>query len=357
MPRERDPCRFREREPTWDGMGIYGKLILIDGIGQALFGYFFNYVLQPLATANYTTHSNTNFPVAILQQKLYLSAFDMSANTRKYNDFQAIWLALYSGSFYRDVVKNWAGVGFLYIALLVSALLLPVSAKLAVQLNSIFKDYESTADASGILADITEQFPEVYIQGGELFSDVTQPYYINERDGGKPIIIIDTTGSIDSLEGNKAVILITKNFIFVGQEGKLSIREMADLFKLEHNQKFTINKDMVGSWINSAVKKFPLMPIFFFISSLISMVIFAFVRGVLFSIIATILASAMQIKIEFKGALRLALITSTPVIMLELLSIFLGYEIFQNKEMAYFAIHSCYLYFALEAIKKVDGLG
>jgi hypothetical protein len=125
----------------------------------------------------------------------------------------ALFMSFYSRELYRDIGRNWGGIGLLYLFTLLLVALIPNVVK--VQLD--FTDWLDR-DAN----DVVGKIPRITITNGEVSTDVETPYYIANPNPSKRIqmdlnidyiAVIDVTGKYKSLEEVNAFILLTKKTI------------------------------------------------------------------------------------------------------------------------------------------------
>ena len=80
---------------------------------------------------------------------------------RQYNAFSAIPLSFFSGGLYRDVARNWRGIGFWYLVLIMLlTTIVPV-----VKLHTGLGDF-----ARNEFPKVAKDFPEFSIKNGEVSS-------------------------------------------------------------------------------------------------------------------------------------------------------------------------------------------
>ena len=120
-----------------------------------------------------------------------------------YRYWQALYMSLYSSRLYVDVAKRWHGYGFIYLLLVIALASIPFSARMIIDFNRFFEE--------GMMEPL-KVLPPLYVQNGEISFDKPMPYFI-KNNAGAIVVIIDTTGSIDSMTKKypKLTILITKN--------------------------------------------------------------------------------------------------------------------------------------------------
>ena len=111
---------------------------------------------------------------------------------KKYSIIHVPVLSFFSKALYRDVAVHWkTGLCFAYLLLLLAICLIPT----AIETNAIFSGLiENQAPA------IVKQVPEITITDGKASIAEPQPYYIKAPDSDDNLAVIDTTGSITSLE-------------------------------------------------------------------------------------------------------------------------------------------------------------
>ena len=221
---------------------------------------------------------------------------------RRYSIFHPLVLSFFSKSLYRDVGKHWRGTGLLYLLLVLALVWIPTIIK--GQLNiSRWVDGDSK--------EITKQIPAITISKGQVSTDVTTPHFIKDPETGKDIAIIDTTGEYETLDNTDAKLLLTKS--------KLIVRKNATedrTYVLSGVESFYLDRSRVEGWLLTAKRWFipvllPLALIFSFIFRAIQVVVYALV-GLLF-------ARLLNANLDFKALMRLAAISITPVLILNLI--------------------------------------
>jgi len=272
---------------------------------------------------------------------------------RKYNLLKAIPLSFFSKELYRDVAKNWVGVGFLYLFTILSIALLPVAIKVS---DSIREVFEISKSGKHIIPEninnMINQVPSMYIDKGMLYTDAEQPYLITNPSTGKPIAIID----LDRTSVISAPMILTKNSVIITEGGYTQIwswNEVLKVFMLSPSERHEINSDSTRELIERTIENSSKIPVAFYFIKLLSLFMFFALRIVLFTFLGTLICQFLTTAMPFTALMRLAAITSTPIIMFESLSLYIGQDIFGYRELVYFIMHGGYLYFAIDANKKV----
>ena len=81
---------------------------------------------------------------------------------KRYTIIHPLFMSFFSKSLYKDVARNWKGVNFLYLFLLLALCWIPETIKFQSGLSDFIKN-----DAPGIV----EQIPEITIYQGEVSTD------------------------------------------------------------------------------------------------------------------------------------------------------------------------------------------
>jgi len=130
----------------------------------------------------------------------------LRANRRRYTIIHPFFMSFYSKDFYRDVAQNWKNYAFLYLLFLLA-------------LCSVVKTVKIHYDLSDFLTKhapaFISQFPAVTFSNGKASIDQDEPYFIKDPNSGDDIIIIDTTGEINSLNDTNAVMLLTETKLII----------------------------------------------------------------------------------------------------------------------------------------------
>lgn len=220
-------------------------------------------------------------------------------------------MSFYSKSLYREVAREWSNrLCFLYLLSLIALCWIPG----IIRLDSDISDYIDN-DAPKYV----RQLPAITIAKGQASIAETQPYIIKEPDSGDPVMIIDTTGQISSLENSKAVILLTKTQLITHDGGKetrtLDLSEIGDV---------TIDKDLVYDWLTSfsewfAIVFYPLAVLFSFI--------FRSIQVFIYALVGSFFLRGFKFGLNYRLIMRLGAVSLTPVIIINSLINFFRIDI------------------------------
>lgn len=255
---------------------------------------------------------------------------------KRYSIFHPLVLSFFSKSLYRDVGKHWRGTGLLYLFLVLALIWIPTIIRGQLALSNW---------VNGDAKEITKQIPTVTISKGQVSTDVPTPYFIKDPKTGSDIGIIDTTGEYETLDNSDAKFLLTKSKV-IAKKNETETRT----YDLSGVQSFQIDQAQAESWLLTAKRWFvpvcyPLALIFSFIFRAIQIVIYA-ALGLLF-------ARMLNVTLDFKTLMRLAAISITPVLILNLLFEFVPVHI-PGWFLLGIIIALAYLFFAVKVNREPD---
>ena len=249
---------------------------------------------------------------------------------KQYPTIRSLYMSFYSKSFYKDVARNWNSTGFLYLFLLVLLCIIPMMFSFQEAVSAFVAD-----EAPGIV----RQVPEVKITKGKISIDKPMPYIINDPDKGLPLIIIDTTGKITSLDGSPATILITESKIVMKKSSvetrTFNLSEI-DNFYLDRSMVYKF-LDIISDWLTVLV--FPFALIFSFLCRILQVLLYS-VFGLLF-------AHILKTGINYKTLVRLTAISITPAVIFGTVRDYLHISVPYWSWIS-FLIAMSYLFFAVK---------
>ena len=147
---------------------------------------------------------------------------------------------------------------------------------------------------------MVSQVPMITFTDGEASIDEPQPYYINDPDSGEPLCIIDTTGTITSLDQTDAMFLLTKTqIIYKENEYKTEAYDFNELGD------FVLSQDKINKWIG-AIKSWA-TPVFSFFA-IVGSYIFRIIQALIYGAIGLLFANLCKTKMSYASAVRLAVV-------------------------------------------------
>jgi len=217
---------------------------------------------------------------------------------KKFSIIHVPILSFFSGDLYRDVGLNWRGVCFGYLFLLVAACAIP-RVFIAKKSISLFIDEKAPP--------LVDQVPKITITDGEVHVSETQPYYIIAPDSNEVLVVIDTTGTIQSLDDTDAFVLLTKTKLIL-RESKVEHRTY-DLSKVKE---FTLERGKIMDWLNIGKKLIvPILLPFIIVGSYI----FRIIQALIYAAIGLIFANFCRVRLSYDALIRLAVVAVTPCII------------------------------------------
>jgi hypothetical protein len=250
---------------------------------------------------------------------------------KRYSILELPLLALFSKKLYRDVGWNWKGANFGYLFLLLAACwVLPT-------LNIREKILDSL-DAGPLV--LINQLPDIQITNGRVELEQTQPLYIKAANG-TPVAIIDTTGSMNYIDDDSVMALLTETELIVrrgkNQFNTVDLSQVAD---------FHINKVILNNWLQAT--KGSIAPLSYGIFLLLSYILIVLML-ILIAIVGLIVSKASHTSLRFSAVLRIASTAVTPAILLLSLSMAFGIHV---PEFAYLAVTMLYLFLGIQACNE-----
>ncbi len=245
-------------------------------------------------------------------------------------------LSFFSKELYSDVALNWRGVNFLYLLLLLAACWILVLIKMN---NSITKFVNNEAPR------IVEQVPKITITNGEVSIDEPQPYYIKTPDSNSVLAIIDTTGTIKSLENTGAYCLLTKNTVIIRQS---DVETRA--YSLSQVKNFVLTSDRIMKWLQ-IFKKIFIIALYPF--ALFGSFVYRIIQTLIYGAIGLLFASWCKIKLAYDTLIRLSVIAVTPCIIISTVLLLANVRL-PFAALIYFLIAMAYLLFGVKA--TADGI-
>jgi hypothetical protein len=155
---------------------------------------------------------------------------------------------------------------------------------------------------------VVSQVPVISIIEGKASCDEPMPYYIEDPDTGKTLVVIDTTGAITTLsEVNALGLIMEPQAIF--RKSNVETRT----FSFQNIKDFTLYQDKINGWLSTINKYtipvlYPLAVLGYFFVRIIQLLLYA-AMGLLF-------ASWFKCKRTYSELLRLSVIAVTHCIII-----------------------------------------
>jgi len=255
---------------------------------------------------------------------------------KKFSIIHIPLLSFFSKELYRDVGLNWKGVGFGYLFLLLAICWIPGMFKIQRGLSH-FIDKE--------VPPLVEQIPKVTITDGEVSIDQPQPYYIKDPDSNDVLAIIDTTGTIQSLDNTDALVLLMKTQL-IYRQNKVESRTF-DFTEVEH---FVLDKDKIMGWLNIG-KKWLVLALYPF--ALLGSFIFRIIQALIYAAIGLVFAALCKTKLSYAALLRLAVVAVTPCVIIRTVLESASAQL-PMAGLWFFLLAMVYLLFGVKAVSQTE---
>lgn len=278
---------------------------------------------------------------------------------------KSIWLGFrgsFNPEFYRGIVTQSFGRSFGYFLLLILAV-------------SIIFSIKYTADARGVIGEVVtwintefverlpEFLPEITIKDGEVSSPAEQPY-IHEWE--EFVFILDTTGSITSLDDYQNGVLITKRTIIVRtiEDDKIKTEEHdlsmitslnigpgkgeGELITFSFQEwRLSVTQENVTKWSKFISRALvPLIVVFLFFYHFTT----KFIHLLFFSLVSLIANKIVDAGLEYSHLLNIGIFALTPPLALAVLVIVFGLTI-PMFWLLYIVVYCAFLIMAIKRCK------
>ena len=222
---------------------------------------------------------------------------------RRYSRFAALPLSFFSAALYRDVARNWRGIGALYLLLLLLLTWLPPVIKGHLGFRRFVRD-----EAPAVL----NQVPTVTIKNGVVSIQEPEPYFIRDPQTGRALVYVDTSGAFDQKkEADEAAVLLSRSTMEVRQPNKT---EVHDLSKVEY---LYIDKHFASRWLNTGATVFGPVA---YVGGVVGSFLWGLIRLLIYGLIGMIFVSAFNARIDFAALMRLAAVAMTPAMLIDTLA-------------------------------------
>jgi hypothetical protein len=231
------------------------------------------------------------------------------------------------------VGQNWRGIAALYLVLLLA-------------FCWIFETWAVNEKVSQFITNkaplFIEQIPQITIQDGNVSINEPEPYFLYDPETSEVIAIIDTTGQYNSLDNTKAYLLLTNNKL-IGRESETETR----IYDLSQIDEFFLDQDSINNFFDIFKTYFPFV---FYVFAVIFSFVFRLVLVLIYGAIGFLFCKIANVKLTYQTLIRLAVIASTPVIILDTVLEVSNINI-PFFWLISFAIAMCYLYFGVRSNK------
>lgn len=227
----------------------------------------------------------------------------MEAEGKAKKKFSIIHIPLFSffsKELYKDVGLRWKGVNFSYLLLILVICWIPAMIKIHAGFTGFVTNEAPT---------VLDQLPEITITDGEVSISEPEPYYIKVPESNDVLAVIDTTGTIKTLEDANAPCLLTKSKI-MWKKSEIETQTI-DLSKIEE---FVLNRERVMGWLRTANK---FLVIAIYPAALLGSYVFRIVQALIYGAAGLLFALLFKVRLSYGALVRLAVVAMTPCILVK----------------------------------------
>lgn len=269
-------------------------------------------------------------------------AAPIQTTVREFSVWKAVIFSPFSKALYQDVWKNWKGVGFAYLFLVLLVLSVPRS----VRIHGLVAT-EITKGSKDFFKDI----PAFKVENGKFSISVKQPYYSPNKT--KPIMVIDTTGRVKDLsqvawdEKADSVLLVTADK-FMMRRVRLGVSDEQS-FDFAQLGSFSLDNQKLEQWTLALAKwagiiAYPFVVGGYFIYGIIAMMFYG--------LIGMGIAKILKLTLNYETSMRLSAVSHTPAMILAAVLFSLGAEI-PAGFFVFLLISTSFLFFAIKSNEAV----
>jgi hypothetical protein len=220
---------------------------------------------------------------------------------KRFGVLQGFYLSFFSADLYRDVAKNWTGIGLLYLLLLLAITWLPSGFR-------VFTSLTTFSTEKG--AALAQQMPRVTIGNGEMRAEPPGRHEVKDPATGEVFLVIDDTiDEVPSDAANDMMVLARKEF------GTFQ-RNQRRVWKLAPGFNYELTSAKVQAFLSRA--PYWAAPLTY-VGAVAGSFVFRTLQILVYGGIALWFARRFKAGMNYQAAVRLAAVAVTPVIVLRTL--------------------------------------
>jgi len=255
---------------------------------------------------------------------------------KKYKIYTPLLKSYFSKDLYRDVAKNWGGIGALYLLLLVSIMTIIITFGVSQRYQKYFKPE---------LVNIINQLPEVNIKDGKLTAQNVRKLTIKDLEKDDAIIF-DLSNNPVSITKTDAFVVVKQNQVeFVKRSGEIRI------YPFSKDLKIQFTKDDYQNLLKK-LERYGLIAAF--IATLLIMYVYRLIQALIYGGIGILISMMLSVKLTYQQLIRLSIVAITPSAVLAAIFFITDYYFFGMK-LLFFLITMGYLTFAIKVNGTVRG--
>jgi hypothetical protein len=273
-----------------------------------------------------------------------------------------IYRVFYDKNFYHDVIAKWNVYGIGYLFLLCALFSISISNYNYKIIREFFSyDISSEFDNSGNVSfnentdELIKSFPKITYKSGKFYSEEKEPKLILDNSL-QPFFLIDLEDKKIENEYDKIIHIGSSKVTVKSGESLFTIgaKDFIGMFSKESKPKeFTFTQEHIKAVFFYIGFLSSVNILIVYLLSLLSLMAVYIFNSLIFTLFAKSMGFMMAIDLKYKTAFRIAVVTSTPLIIFDAITFSTGFEVFKMKDLIYFLMHLVYVFFALESFKKI----
>ncbi len=226
-----------------------------------------------------------------------MTLHDRSA--QHYSLLHPLFMAFFSKSLYRDVARAWKGHGLVFLFSAVALCTIPFVLLVQSEVSNLL---------SKEVPKIVTQMPSIEITNGKVTIDRSQPYFVKDDKSGDPLIIFDTTGQPRSLDGSKAIMLVSEKAVIIrNSEGRTRTIDLSGI------ESFSLDRRLLYEWIDELEKSFVFI---FYPCAVFFSFIFRLFEAASFAAVAHFFRRSLGLPLTYGAYMRLAAVSLSPALVI-----------------------------------------
>lgn len=251
----------------------------------------------------------------------------------RFSQLHGLWKAvLFDRVFMKDVIYRWKGAGLIYLHLVVAIIWIPLTAQAEWKLHSFVEDEAATW---------VQGMPSVTVQDGTVYTNIKReamPWSWTPGGETEPLLVIDTTGELSSLEGRDEAVLLTKTAL-VTEDGPVPLDAVPF---------FYVDDELTLMMLDTAVLWFPVL---YYLCAFLVSVTWRCLQACFYGLIAMAMARFDSDTVGYAAGMRIAAMAITGVLYLDMVVSLLPWDI-PGWGLVAFGLACAYMWWGVKVAKE-----
>ncbi|MEM6446576.1 MAG: DUF1189 family protein [Cyanobacteria bacterium P01_D01_bin.123] len=251
--------------------------------------------------------------------------------------YRAFFLSFFSQSLYREVAKFWRGTGFTYLFILQAICLLAIIFRLNADVGKFVR-----AELPPILA----QIPTITVENGVASTPEDKAYSIVYPKDNALLAVIDTTGSITSLDETESDILVTREEVMV-RNSSFETRSLS----FQGIDSARVDRSSIDGFISIFQS---VLPYIIYPFSVIWYFLYRIVQVLIYASIGYVTSRGQEPTLSYATIVRMVSVAVTPVLLFEAALRLIGLAFPPYWGFLGIFVVLGYVYFAVQAQAEIS---